>query len=170
MLRILTYPDPFLREVSDPVETIDDSIRKLAEEMIETMYAAKGVGLAAPQVGHHLRLFIVDLDPEKRDPRVLINPEFLRRSKEKSVEDEGCLSVPGITARVKRPEAVTVKALDLDGNEVEYSGGGLLGRALQHENDHLDGMLFIDKVSTAARLALRGELAHLEQDYLDPAE
>lgn len=165
MLEILHYPHPKLRIVAEPVEVIDDAIRRLAAEMIETMYAARGVGLAATQVGVPLRLLIVDTDPRARDPRVLINPVLVRRSRHKVFENEGCLSVPGIEAKVKRYAEATVEAQDLDGRVVEYGGEGLLARALQHEIDHLDGLLFLDKISSVTRFALRHDIERLEADY-----
>ncbi len=165
MLEIIRYPDPFLREVSEPVSEINDEICTLARKMIETMYASRGLGLAAPQVRVHKRLVIVDLDPEKHDPRVLINPKIIRRSKTRETGVEGCLSVPGVEAKVTRPAEVTLEAMNLEGEIVEYQGSGLTAKAFQHEIDHLDGVLFIDKVSMAARLAIRAELRRLEAAY-----
>ncbi len=162
MLTIRHYPDPVLRKVAKPVEAIGKEISDLANAMMESMYADKGVGLAATQVGVDKRVIIVDLDPENHDPQVLVNPVITSKSKEKETAEEGCLSVPGISAKVTRPAQVTVEALDLAGNTVEYSGGGLLARALQHEIDHLDGILFIDKLSIAAKFSIRDELARLE--------
>jgi peptide deformylase len=165
MLEILRYPDPVLRQVSRPVEVIDDTIRRLAADMIEAMVAAKGVGLAAPQVGVPVRLVVVDLDHQAHDPRVLINPVFREVSQEKEIDNEGCLSLPGIEAKVKRSAQAVVEAQDLSGNVIEYSGDGIVSRALQHECDHLDGILFIDKLTPAARFAIRHELARLEEAY-----
>jgi peptide deformylase len=166
MLEIVRYPDPFLREVSEPIAVIDDDIRRLAEEMIETMYANNGVGLAAPQVGVHKRICIIDMDPENGDPHVLINPVIVSKSKEKMTDSEGCLSVPGISAKVTRPRKVTMQAQNLDGELVEYTAeGNILSQAFQHEIDHLDGVLFIDKVSIAAKFSIRNELARLETSY-----
>jgi len=162
MLEIRVYPDPELRVPAEAVTVIDADLRKLAEAMIEAMYANKGVGLAAPQVGVGKRIVIVDIDPEARNPQVLINPVITRRGKAKEAFEEGCLSVPGINARVTRPIEVAATAQNLQGEVVAYEGGGLLGRALQHELDHLDGVLFIDKVGPATRFSLRDELRRLE--------
>ncbi len=167
MLEVIVYPNPILRKVSAPVEAVDDELKRFAEKMIETMYAQDGVGLAAPQVGRNIRLFVIDVsrDPENRHPEVLINPRFLSRGKEKETVEEGCLSVPDITANVTRPTAVKVEATNLAGETVVYEGDCLLARALQHEYDHLDGILFIDKVSMATKLSLKGELKVLEETY-----
>jgi len=167
MLEILHYPDPVLRQVAKPIATIGREIERLAEQMIETMYAAKGLGLAAPQVGAMVRLVIVDMDVslQRRDPRVLINPVFQSLSKDKDIDKEGCLSLPGIEAKVKRARHVILKAQDLSGHTVEYAAEGLLARAFQHECDHLDGILFIDKIGAAQRFALRHELARLEEAF-----
>ncbi len=165
MLEIRKYPDPVLRQKAAPVEIIDDELRRLAADMIETMYANKGVGLAAPQVGVSRRLFVVDLDPEQRDPRVLINPVFRSRSKGKESQTEGCLSLPTLEARVSRSASVVVEAQDLDGQVVEYAVEGLAARAMQHENDHLDGILFVDKASPAAKISLQPDLEQLEHTY-----
>lgn len=165
MLEIIRYPDPLLRQVAKPVEVIDETIRLLAEEMIEAMYDEKGVGLAAPQVGVSLRVVVVDLDYKRRDPRVLINPALVGRSKEKETDTEGCLSVPGVNASVTRAAECDIEALDLNGATVRYHGSGIVSRAFQHETDHLDGILFIDKVTPASRLAIREELRRLEEAY-----
>ncbi len=165
MLEIRLYPDPVLREECRPVAVIDDQIKQLAADMIAAMYAARGVGLAAPQVGETIRLMIVDIDVEKQEPRVFINPVLVKRSKEKATDEEGCLSFPGIMAKVTRPAEVTVEAQDLSGEMQTYACGGLLARALQHEMDHLDGVLFPDKVSPAVKLSLREELRQMEETH-----
>ncbi len=165
MLEILRYPNPVLRQIAKPIARIDDSLRHLVEEMIETMYAARGLGLAAPQVGAPVRLVIVDFDPQRRDPRILINPVFKFLSKEKFIDKEGCLSLPGLEAKVKRSRQAVLEAMDLTGHMVEYSAEDLLARAFQHECDHLDGVLFIDKIGPAQRFKLRHELAHLEEAF-----
>jgi peptide deformylase len=165
MLEIIRYPNPILREVSRPVEIIDEEIRKLALEMIDSMYEDNGVGLAAPQIGRNIRLVIVDLDPRKRDPQVMINPVITGKSKEKETVVEGCLSVPGIEGKVTRAAELTVQAQNLDGDTIEYSGDGIFARAVQHEIDHLDGILFIDKLSPATKLSIRAELARLEENF-----
>lgn len=165
MLDITYYPDPLLRQIARPVAEITPEIRALAEEMLQTMYEANGVGLAAPQVGRSIRLVVIHIPEPQMQPLVLINPVITQKSKEKVSAEEGCLSLPGLSAKVKRPEQVTVQALDLDGKLCEYTGEGLFGRCLQHEIDHLEGILFIDKASLAAKLSLRGELQELEEKY-----
>jgi peptide deformylase len=144
---LLRYGDPTLHEPSTPVEAITPEIDSLIIDMIQTMYAAPGIGLAAPQVGVPLRLFVVDISLG-RDPSgliVMINPEFVERDG-MQLEEEGCLSVPGFNATVVRPERAVVKGLDRDGNPRQVEGVGLLARAFQHEIDHLDGTLFVDRL------------------------
>jgi peptide deformylase len=144
---ILKYGDDTLHAPARPVEIINAEVDRLIEDMIETMYGAPGVGLAAPQVGVPLRVCVVDLSVG-RDPNgllVLINPEFVERDG-MQLEEEGCLSVPGFNATVVRPAHAVVKALDRNGTEVQHEGTGLLARAFQHELDHLDGTLFVDKL------------------------
>lgn len=144
---ILKYGDDTLHEPARPVEAITPEIDRLVVDMTETMYAAPGIGLAAPQVGVPLRICVVDLSVG-RDPNgliVLINPEFVEREG-MQLEDEGCLSVPGFNATVVRPARVVVKALDGTGTAIQLEGTGLLARAFQHELDHLDGTLFVDKL------------------------
>jgi peptide deformylase len=151
-LQICTYPDPILRRKAEPVATIDREIRKLIDEMAETMYSAPGIGLAANQVGKRQRVLVVDLQrPEyEQGLVVLINPRIVAASGETTYE-EGCLSVPEFFSNVKRYEQVTVQALDKDGNPVEISASGLLAVVLQHEIDHLEGRLFIDHLGTITR-------------------
>ena len=148
MLRpILKYGDQVLHEPARTVEAITPEIERLVDDMIETMYAAPGVGLAAPQVGLPLRIFVVDISIG-RDPSaliVMINPEFVERDG-MQLEEEGCLSVPGFNATVVRPSRAVVKGLDRAGNEQQREGTGLLARAFQHEMDHLDGTLFVDRL------------------------
>jgi len=148
---ILTYPDAFLSTKAAPVARMDDNVRKLIDDMFETMYAASGVGLAAPQVGVGRRVIVVDVSPVEKEvpPMALVNPEIVAR---RGMIDgtEGCLSVPGVEGVVARPEFVTVKGLNELGDPVKFEAGGLLARALQHEIDHLDGVLFIDRLSAAA--------------------
>ncbi|MCL2433292.1 MAG: peptide deformylase [Clostridia bacterium] len=138
---ILSADDPALRRVCRPVQAIDDNIRLLAGDMIETLKKADGVGLAAPQVGILRRLFVVDIG---QGPVVFINPT-LRKHAGNALGNEGCLSLPGLRRDVYRPNTVTVEALDLDGNLMEYSGQGLFARAICHELDHLEGILLIDR-------------------------
>lgn len=151
-LQICTYPDPILRRKAEPVTAIDREIRKLIDEMAETMYAAPGIGLAANQVGKRQRLLVVDLQRPEYDQGLvaLINPRIVAASGETSYE-EGCLSVPEFFSNVKRYDQITVQALDKDGNPFELSASGLLAVVLQHEIDHLEGRLFIDHLGTITR-------------------
>src|SRR5262245_48146189 len=144
---ILKYGDSILHEPARPVEAVTPELDRLIDDMIETMYAAPGVGLAAPQVGVGLRIFVVDVSVG-RDPaglHVIVNPEFVERDG-MQLEEEGCLSVPGFNATVVRPSHAILQGLDRDGEPVRLEGSGLLARALQHEMDHLDGTLFVDRL------------------------
>ena len=149
---ILHYPDKRLREKAAPVTTITDEIRTLVEDMAETMYAAPGVGLAATQIGVNHRVFVIDIatKDEPSDLRVFINPEIISREGETTWE-EGCLSFPKVNEEIKRAEFVKVRALDINGKPFELEADGLLAVAIQHENDHLDGVLMIDKLSMLKR-------------------
>ena len=167
ILTIRKYPDPVLRGRADPVRTIDAKLRQLAANMTETMREANGVGLAAPQVGVPLRLAVVDFDPENHDLRVLVNPVIVKRSGRQELHDEGCLSFPEVRSQVKRSPKVIFHAQGLDGETAEYAAEGLAARAVQHEIDHLDGLLFIDKVGPSDKLSLRRELAEMEQAYTE---
>jgi peptide deformylase len=174
---IVIYGDPVLRAKGKRVEKVNDEIRALAADMLETMRAANGVGLAAQQVGLPLQLTVIDIsdaenrpsqmwvngeevDPKERMPLILLNPE-LELSEEIEIGTEGCLSFPELTGEIPRAAKVKVKARDLDGNNVEFEAAGLLGRAVQHENDHLNGILFIDRMSSAAKALLSGKLKRL---------
>ncbi|HET9902469.1 MAG TPA: peptide deformylase [Xanthobacteraceae bacterium] len=150
---ILILPDPRLRLVSEPVDAIDDDIRRLVSDMFETMYDAPGIGLAAIQVGVPKRVVTVDIakKEEPRAPQVFINPEVVERSEEQSVYEEGCLSIPEIHEDVERPARVRVRYLDLQGKRQEVAADGLLATCLQHEIDHLNGVLFIDHISKLKR-------------------
>jgi len=150
---ILHYPDKRLRTAGQPVETFDEALQKLIDDMAETMYAAPGVGLAAPQIGESKRLFIIDIatsDDEPSDLRVFINPEILEKHDTISFE-EGCLSFPGVREEIDRAERVKVRALDRHGEPFELEADGLLAIAIQHENDHLNGELMIDRLSLLRR-------------------
>lgn len=154
ILEILKYPDPRLAQVSKPVSEITDEIRNLAEDMIDTMYKAEGIGLAAPQIGRFIRILVMDpLHKEnQREPRVFINPELELCGELINSENEGCLSVPlNFRADVQRAAAARVRYMDLDGNEQEELLEGLPAIVIQHETDHLDGKLFIDKISHLRR-------------------
>ena len=167
ILNIRKYPDPILRQTAEPVRVIDEKITKLAADMIETMEDAKGAGLAAPQVGESIRMVIVDFDPEHRDPKVLINPVITKRMGRKVLQDEGCLSFPGLYSRVKRNPKIVFEAQNLDGEVVEYQVEGIAAKAIQHEIDHLDGMLFVDKVGPSDKLSIRDELEAMEDAYME---
>jgi peptide deformylase len=149
-LEILEFPDARLRTVAEPVEEVDDTLRQLIDDMLETMYDAEGIGLAATQVNCHRRLLVLDVSETRDAPRVYINPEILSSEGSETCE-EGCLSVPGIYAEVKRAERVRVAALDRDGNRFEEDVDGLQAICLQHEIDHLDGKLFVDYLSPLKR-------------------
>ncbi len=154
ILKILEFPDERLRTVAKPVTVVDDSIRSLAENMLETMYDAPGVGLAATQVDVHQRLVVIDVSEGKDQPLVLINPEIIDHSGVETM-DEGCLSFPDIFAEVERAELVTIKALDKDGKEFTLEADELLAVCIQHEIDHLDGKLFVDYLSQLKRRRIR---------------
>ncbi len=149
---ILTYPNPELKKKSAPVAVVTDSVRELVRDMTESMYAAPGVGLAAPQVGIHQRVIIIDISGKSEPPNLIvaINPTIVHAEGE-AYDEEGCLSVPNYAANVKRYARVIVKALDLDGAERTWEAEGLLAIAFQHEIDHLDGVLFVDHLSTLKR-------------------
>ena len=147
--KILTEPDPFLRQKSEPVEQVDDEIRSLMDDMLETMYAAPGIGLAAVQIGVPKRVIVIDLskDNKKKEPLYFVNPEIITKSDEDASYEEGCLSVPNQFAEVSRPDSCKVKYLDYEGNEKILDTKGLLATCIQHEMDHLEGILFIDYLS-----------------------
>jgi peptide deformylase len=150
--KILTYPDPELKKKSAPVTVINEKTLELVRDMKETMYDAPGVGLAAPQIGVHQRIIVIDVSGKDEKPELIvaINPEIIH-SEGESYEEEGCLSVPGYAANVHRHARVVVKALNLEGEEVIHKADGLLAIAFQHEMDHLDGILFIDHLSNLKR-------------------
>ncbi|MAU95957.1 MAG: peptide deformylase [Fulvimarina sp.] len=150
---LIILPDPLLREVSRPIETVDDTVRRFADDMLETMYDAPGIGLAAIQVGEPIRMLVLDIskEDEEKAPRVLINPEVVASADERSVYEEGCLSIPDYYAEVERPAGVTVRYLGLDGKMHEEAADGLYATCLQHEIDHLNGVLFIDYISKLKR-------------------
>jgi len=153
ILNIIKYPDPILKKKSEPVREITQEIQRLIDEMAETMYAAPGIGLAAPQVGRCIRVIVIDVnskEEQKRDLISLINPEIIERSGDIAWE-EGCLSIPDYSADVKRAERVVVSGLDRDGKKRVIVGEELLSIVLQHEIDHLDGMLFIDRLGPIKR-------------------
>jgi peptide deformylase len=157
LLDILHYPDKRLRTVAEPVEVVDDSIRKLVDDMLETMYAAPGIGLAATQVNVHKRVLVMDLSENKNDPLCLINPEIIQSDGVEQTE-EGCLSVPDIYETVERAERIVVKALDRDGNEQRLEADGLLAVCIQHEMDHLQGKLFVDYLSPLKQMRVKKKI------------
>lgn len=157
ILDILKFPDPRLRTVAKKVEIVDDQIRQLIDNMIETMYLERGIGLAATQVNVHKRLLVLDISEAQDSPRAYINPEIVYQ-RGSQVCEEGCLSVPGIFAEVKRAEEIRVTALDRDGNKIEQDADGLLAVCLQHELDHLNGKLFVDYLSPLRQQRVRKKL------------
>lgn len=158
LLPILEFPDPRLRTVAKPVEQVDDKIRKLVDDMFETMYDAPGIGLAASQVNVHKRVVVIDVSEDKSQPLVFINPEIEILDAELNQYDEGCLSVPGFYETVERPSHIRVKALDRDGNPFVMEPQGLLAICIQHELDHLNGKLFVDYISPFKRTRIRSKL------------
>ena len=150
-LDILRYPDPRLHTIARPVQEVDQRIRRLVDDMLETMYAAEGVGLAATQVDVHERVIVIDTSERRDDALVLINPELIARSEEMTFSDEGCLSVPQIYDRVKRHARVRVRALNRDGRSCEFEADGLLSVCVQHEMDHLVGKVFVEYLSPLKR-------------------
>ena len=174
---IVIYGDPVLRKKGKQINKITEEIRTLAQDMIETMHEAHGVGLAAQQVGEAIQLTVIDVsdaenrpsrmwidgqevDPKEHMPLILLNPQ-LELSRETEIGPEGCLSFPEVTAEISRAERVKVTALDLDGKPVSFEAEGLLSRAVQHETDHLNGILFIDRMSSAAKVTLGSKLKKL---------
>jgi peptide deformylase len=163
-LNILRYPDPRLHTVAKPVKEVDERIRRLVDDMLETMYAADGVGLAATQVDVHERVIVIDTSEARDDPRVLINPELVARSEEMSFSDEGCLSVPQIYDKVKRHARVTVRALDRAGDTYEFEADGLLAVCVQHEMDHLVGKVFVEYLSSLKRDRIKTKMLKKTRD------
>jgi peptide deformylase len=155
---ILEFPDPRLRTRAQPVDTVDDALRTLIDDMLETMYDAAGIGLAATQVNVHKRLLVMDTSPEHDQPRVYINPEITVLDEELGEYDEGCLSVPGFYETVHRPRRIRVDALDRSGEAFSEELDGLPAICLQHEVDHLDGKLFVDYLSALKRTRIRRKL------------
>jgi peptide deformylase len=157
-LPILRYPDPRLHTVAKPVDQVDARIRQLVDDMLETMYAAEGVGLAATQVDVHERVIVMDTSESHDDPRVLINPEIVAASQEMSLGDEGCLSVPQIYDKVPRHAQVTVRAIGRDGQPYEFTADGLTAVCVQHEMDHLVGKVFVEYLSPLKRDRIKSKM------------
>lgn len=170
-LEIVTYPHPTLRYVSKPIQKVDRELRRVADEMLELMYAAEGVGLAANQVDIPLRMFVVNATGKKGEGEelVLINP-VLQRPKGSAQAEEGCLSLPGIYGNVIRPKEIRLSAFDIKGNPVERTLDDFLGRVVQHEHDHLDGVMFFDRMPEETRREYEGPLAELEVEYASRVE
>jgi len=164
VMEILKYPHPSLKKKCKEVKRIDREVIDRAAEMFQTMYEHKGVGLAAAQVGWDAQLFVVNITGEKDDEMVFVNPVIVGTDGSVT-EEEGCLSIPGVFGKVKRAEHIHVKAFDLKGREFEVEGDGLLGRAVQHEIDHLNGTLFISKLSRAGKIAIAPKLKHLRERF-----
>lgn len=164
ILQILEFPDPRLRTQASPVTEVDDHIRTVIADMLETMYHAKGIGLAATQVNIHQRVVVMDLSEEGDQPRVYVNPQVEVLEGEQQPYDEGCLSVPGFYETVKRPEHVMISALDADGQAFQEEARGLLAVCIQHEIDHLDGKLFVDYLSSLKRQRIRKKLEKLQRN------
>jgi peptide deformylase len=156
-LTILEFPDPRLRTKAAPVAEVDASIRKLIDDMFETMYAAPGIGLAATQVNVHKRVIVIDISEDRSAPLALINPEIISREGTEETE-EGCLSVPGVYDKVTRSEKIRVRTLDRNGKSIEIDADGLLAVCIQHEMDHLEGKLFVDYLSELKRTRIRKKL------------
>ncbi|TXK97323.1 peptide deformylase [Methylococcaceae bacterium HT1] len=162
ILSILEFPDPRLRTVAKPVVNVDKAIESLVDDMLETMYEAHGVGLAATQVDIHKRIIVIDTSEDKNNPLCLINPEIIKQMGEEE-SDEGCLSVPGVFEPVTRAEGITVTAQDQQGRTFELEAGGLLAVCIQHEMDHLQGKLFVDYLSSLKRQRIKKKMTKLHK-------
>ncbi len=162
---IVIYGDPVLREKAQPVEQVDRGVKDLVSDMIDTLKEAQGLGLAAPQIGESSRVFIIDLSAIDINAEVMvfINPEILETGDEPADMEEGCLSFPGLYQKVSRPATVRVRATDLHGNQFELSADGILARAILHEYDHLEGILYIDRMSALTRTMIKGRLRKLQK-------
>jgi peptide deformylase len=163
-LQIIQYPDPRLKKVSLPVETFDESLTALAARMFQLMREARGVGLAAPQVGQNIRMFVMNHSGDPADDRVYINPE-LSEAEGSEESEEGCLSLPGLNVRVIRDKTMRIRARDLDGNDIDQVETGYIARVWQHEFDHLNGTLITDRMGPVAKMAARKILRELEEKY-----
>ncbi len=165
LLQILHYPDPRLHTVAQPVTTVDDTLRRLIADMAETMYAAPGIGLAATQVNHHVRLIVVDVSETKDNLLVFINPEVIWSDGLETME-EGCLSVPGIYDKVQRAERIRVRALNAQGQPFEMDADGLLAVCIQHEIDHLNGKVFVEYLSRLKQDRIRQKLKKQQRENM----
>ena len=169
ILDVLTYPDPFLSRVAEPVKLIDNKIKKLVDDMAETMYAAPGIGLAATQVGELKRLMVIDVSEEKNQLRVFINPEIIRKEGA-AINEEGCLSVPGYYDKVERAETVMVTALDRDGQRFTINASGMLAVCIQHEIDHLEGKVFVEYLSPLKSNRIKNKMIKRQREIEREAE
>jgi len=162
--KIIKIPDPILRQISEPVKSVDKEIKKLSEDMLETMYEAPGIGLAAVQVGVLKRVIVIDLSKkdEKKNPLCIINPELTFKSDDLVSYEEGCLSIPNQFAEVKRPNKCNIKYLDIKGNKRELKAEGLLATCIQHEIDHLNGKLIVDYASSLKRSRIKAKLLKIK--------
>jgi peptide deformylase len=175
ILPIHTIDDQVLREKATPIEENSDELQTLIDDMFDTMYNSNGVGLAAPQIGRKIRLFVLDADPmipedsdeQPRGPIAMINPEIVDTDDQKVEMEEGCLSIPEVNGKVKRPDRITVKYLDRDFKETTLEAKGWLSRVIQHERDHLDGVLFIDYLSSFKRRMLKSKLNSIREGKMD---
>lgn len=164
LLNILRYPDPRLHKVARPVTTVDARVQRLVDDMFETMYAARGIGLAATQVDVHERIIVIDVSEDRSEPLVLINPRLLETIAEFIVGDEGCLSVPTIYDKVERHARIKVEALDRDGQPYQFEADELLAVCVQHEMDHLMGKVFVEYLSALKRNRIRSKLVKRERE------
>ena len=171
---IVTYPDPRLREPTFEVKAVDDGIRQLVQDLTDTMYAQNGAGIAAIQIGRFERIFLIDgrvaHGREEAEPLVFINPEVVETGKGMAVQEEGCLSFPGVFVEIKRPRWAKLRAMNLAGETFEWEGEGLLGRALQHEHDHLTGRLMIDLVGMVKKEMIKRKMKRFHKDDEHGAE
>ena len=163
ILDVLIYPDPLLARVAEPVKIIDNKIKRLVDDMAETMYAAPGVGLAATQVGELKRMMVIDVSEDKSQLRVFINPEIIKKEGT-AVNEEGCLSVPGFYDKVERAETVMVTALDRDGQRFTINASGMLAVCIQHEIDHLDGRVFVEYLSPLKSNRIKNKLVKRQRE------
>ncbi|MHC4913975.1 MAG: peptide deformylase [Planctomycetota bacterium] len=166
-MSIPPYPSEALRKESRDLkpEEFGPELKALVEDMVETMYESEGVGLAAPQIGRNIRLFVYDISPERNDPHAVVNPRIVEKDGSDTME-EGCLSVPGLRGKVRRAARVVIEGRDPEGNAVRLEAEGLAARVFQHEIDHLDAVLFCDRLSTAKRLLVRRHLKKMEEEAL----
>ncbi|PKO25012.1 MAG: peptide deformylase [Betaproteobacteria bacterium HGW-Betaproteobacteria-8] len=165
ILDILNYPDPRLYTVARPVKEVDASIRRLIDDMAETMYAAPGIGLAATQVDVHLQVIVIDISEDKQSPQVFINPKLVSKCGSQDYE-EGCLSVPGIYDTVTRAEKITVEALDRNGKSFTLEAEGLLAVCIQHEMDHLQGKVFVDYLSQLKQMRIKNKMKKRQREHV----